>query len=104
MATPKSQNDCPLSSWTPERRATRSHIRNSIHYALCEKRLIATKPDDWNASIISLQWRDDARARSVKQLARHYLEYWRLRAFMSGGYLGTPGDREAHMRWNAHAS
>lgn len=104
---PVNPNETSLYSWHPERRATRSHIRNAIHYALCEKRAVARRPDNPNetplyASSVAGQYRAKARKRSVKQLARAHLEYWRYRAFMPGAY-GAPGDRENHLRWKAHA-
>lgn len=103
----KNPNETPLYSWRPDRRATRSHIRQAIHHALVEKRQIGTKGDEWysQACTLSQQWRDEVRACSIKQLAREHLEYWRLRAFLGVDVgSGWSWDRPAHLRWLAHAA
>jgi hypothetical protein len=86
-----------LWAWSPARRATVGHIRDSIRHALWEKAFIATKTDEWyaGASQISRDWRDGVRGKSVKQLAREHLEYWRHRAYLHDGI----GDRRAYRRW-----
>jgi hypothetical protein len=97
-------------SWSPDRRASRSHIREAIRYALWERNEIGGKSDAWykRACIISQRWRDHVRATPIKTLAREHLEYWRLRAFLGseggGSYAprGWPADRPAFERWQAH--
>lgn len=105
MAKRKSQpapNPLRMWSWTPERRASRDHIREAIRYARWEKSEIGEKSEVWyaSASAISQRWRDHVRASSLHALARQHLEYWHYRAFLPGAYgIANSGDRPAHERW-----
>lgn len=110
-APPVNPDETPLYSWRHDRRATRGHIREAVHYALCEKRAVAVAvvaPNEVPGSVAQ-QWRERVQRCSIKQLARRHLEYWRYRAHMGlegssqGSHCpaGWPLDRPAYLRWRS---
>ena len=94
----------PLYTWRPDRRASRACIRHFVAKATKDKAWAATITDEWKAgaSVVSLEMLGERQSRSVHHLARHALEYCRLRAFMPGAY-GLPrwGDRPAAELWDS---
>jgi hypothetical protein len=105
---PVSRNSYPLISWRPDRRATRAHIQEAIRkadadIALCLE-LVSNK-DAWDHQCGLMQNRAwGIVTRTLKDVARQNLEYWRMRAFMPGAY-GVPntGDRPAFAKWQEFA-
>lgn len=89
-----------LYSWRADRRASRACIRHFIARAIEQKAWADGLPADWGSHVsdMSRQMAEGYRRDSVRTMARHSLEYARLRAFMAGAY-GGPGDRPAAELW-----
>jgi hypothetical protein len=102
-------NYCPLHSWQPDRRASRAHIVEAVREAIeYRKRIDALTPgsEAYKRQCGLMQiWANDRRNWSLHRLARENLEYWRMRAFMSGAYgRARTGDRPAAEKWDRFAA